>query len=250
MSAQPPLLSVIVVSRNPGPLLAATLASVWEQRWTEPELIVVDGGSTDGTREWLAARRDQLAALIASPAAGIGDALNQGVAAAHGEWLLFLGAGDRLVGDVILGELGPWLRRTEAGAVVGETAGDDGRIHKLPSRVRPLVRDFIPLSSALYRRALFADFGAFDPAFAVMAAYEFHVRLWKSHVRFKPIPLRITAGGAPGPGGAGRWRGCAEEIRIRHRYAPAWRCWGWDALSLLRFVRGNVRGLLSPPAAR
>jgi hypothetical protein len=67
-----------------------------------------------------------------------------------------------------------------------------------------------------------------------MADYEFNLRLWKNRVRFKPLPLRVVACGAGGLSDVGRWRGCAEEIRARHRYFPAWKCWLWDARSLLR----------------
>jgi len=235
MSATP-LLSVIVVCKNPGPRLHAALASVWEQRWVEPELIVVDGGSTDGTREWLEARRERLATLVSEPDAGIYNAMNQGIAAAHGEWVLFLGADDRLAGDMVLSEALNWMKKTEAGVAAGEAAFDDGRLYRLRSHVNPVARNFIHHQAAFYRRSLFAENGSFDTSLAIMADYDFNLRLWKNRVRFKPLPLRIAACGIAGASDAGRWRGYAEEIRVRHRYFPSARCWFWDALSLLRRV--------------
>lgn len=237
MSAQPPLLSVIVVCKNPGPRLAAALASVWEQRWVEPEIVVVDGASTDGTRGWLESHRDRLAVLISEPDAGVYDAMNKAVAAASGEWILFLGADDRLVGDTLLSEVLPTLQSTEAGVAAGEAAYDDGRIYQLASHVHPLVRNFVHHQSTFYRRALFDDFGRFDLSFTVAADYELNLRLWKSHVRFKPLPLRIAACAVGGLSDGGRWRVYAEEIRVRHRYAHPWKCWFWDALSIARFIR-------------
>src|SRR5450631_848132 len=77
MSAAPSF-SVIVACKNPGQRLAAALASVWDQLHVAPELIVIDGGSTDGTRDWLAAQRPRLAALVSESDRGVYDAMNKG----------------------------------------------------------------------------------------------------------------------------------------------------------------------------
>lgn len=233
MSAAPPL-SVIVVCHNPGARLPAALESIWSQLHVSPDLVVVDGGSTDGTREWLEAHRARLATLLSAPHRGIYDAMNQGIAAARGTWVLFLSVDDRLVGDMVLSEALNWLKKTEAGVAAGEAAFDDGRLYKLAVRVNPLVRNFIHHQAAFYRRTLFAENGGFDASLTIRADYDFNLRLWKNHVRFKPIPLRIAACGSHGPAGSDRWRGCREEIAVRHRYFAAWRCWWWDALSLAR----------------
>jgi putative colanic acid biosynthesis glycosyltransferase len=246
MSAAPSI-SVIVVCKNPGARLHAALASVWEQRWAEPELVVIDGASTDGSREWLEAQRARSATLVSEPDAGVYDAMNKGVAAAHGEWVLFLGAEDRLVGDMVLSEALNWMKKTEAGVAAGEAAYDDGRLYKLRSHVNPVARNFVHHQAAFYRRSLFAENGGFDSTLTVMADYDFNIRLWKNRVRFKPLPLRIAACGTRGASDAGRWRGYAEEIRVRHRYFSSWRCWFWDALSVVRFVRKKtIRNFTRP----
>jgi len=239
MSAAPPL-SVIVVCKNPGPLLPAALASVWAQKWVQPELIVIDGGSTDGTREWLEARRAQFATLVSEPDGGVYDAMNKGAAAARGDWVLFLGADDRLVGDMVLSEALNWTKKTEAGVAAGEAAYDDGRLYKLRAHVTPVARNFVHHQAAFYRRSLFEENGAFDPSLAIMADYDFNLRLWKNRVRFKPLPLRIAACGTHGLSDAGRWRGYREEIAVRHRYFSFGRCLLWDALTLVRYVRKKI----------
>ncbi len=236
MSAAPPI-SVIVVCKNPGPRLHAALASVWEQLHVRADLVVIDGGSTDGTREWLESQRARLATLVSEPDAGIYTAMNKGIAAARGDWIIFLGADDRLVGDMVLSESVNWLKKTEAGVAAGEAAYDDGRIYKLRSHVNPLARNFVHHQAAFYRRSLFAENDGFDPTLTMMADYEFNVRLWKNRVRFKPIPLRISACASGGASDSGRWRVYREEITVRHRYFSFARCLLWDALSVARFVR-------------
>ena len=46
--------------------------------------------------------------------------------------------------------------------------------------------------------------------------------------------------GIAGLSDAGRWRGYREEITVRHRYFAAWRCWCWDALSVVRYLRKKI----------
>ncbi len=232
-----PTLSLILVCKNPGPRLVAALDSVWSQEKASVEIIVIDGASTDGTREWLEAHRDRLAALVSEPDRGIYEAMNKGIALACGEWVLFLGADDRLVGKVILGEAFHWLAKTEAGVVAGEVAYDDGRLYRLRAQVNPLIRNFVHHQGAFYRRALFAESGDFETTLAIQGDYDLNLRLWKNRVRFKPIPLRIAACATHGLSDNGAWRVYREEIFVRHRYAAAWRCWFWDALSVLRFLR-------------
>lgn len=239
MSAAPTL-SVVIACLNPGARLPAALASVWAQLHVAPEIIVIDGGSTDGTREWLESQRGRLAAVVSGPDAGVYDAMNKGVALATGEWVFFLGADDRLVGDMIASEVLGWACKTEGGVMVGEAAFDDGRIYKMRSRVNPLARNFVHHQATFYRRSLFIENGPFDASLAIMADYEFNLRLWKNRVRFKPIPLRIAACGVAGLSDSGRWRGYREEITVRHRYFPPIRCLFWDALSVVRYLRKKI----------
>jgi glycosyltransferase involved in cell wall biosynthesis len=246
MSAAPTL-SVIVACKNPGPRLHAALASVWEQRHVQPELIVIDGGSTDGTVAWLEGQRARIATLVSEPDAGVYDGMNQGIAHARGDWVYFLGADDRLAGDMVLSETLNWMKKTEAGVVAGEAAFDDGRIYKLRSHVNPIARNFVHHQGAFYRRTLFEENGGFDPTLSIQADYEFNVRLWKSHIRFKPIPLRIAACGIGGISDSGSWRVYREEITVRHRYFSLARSLPWDVLSGVRFVRKQfVRTLRRP----
>lgn len=237
-----PTLSVIVACKNPGEQLHATLASVWAQLHVSAEIIVVDGGSTDGSVAWLEAQRPRLGVLISGPDGGVYDAMNKGVAHARGEWVYFLGADDRLVGDMVLSETVNWMRKTEAGVVAGEVAYDDGRIYKLRASVNAIARNFVHHQGAFYRRTLFAENGGFDTSLAVMADYDFNVRIWKSRVRFNPIPLRIAACGVGGLSDGGGWRGYREEIAVRHRYFSNARCLPWDALSVARYLRKKVVG--------
>ena len=234
-----PLVSVILVCRNPGPRFRVALASVWAQPTGTCEAVVIDGASTDGTREWLETQRARLGTLISEPDDGVYEAMNKGVAAARGDWLLFLGADDRLRNGALAG-LTPLLRQTEAGVVAGEAAYDDGRVYRLGAPTTAVRRNFVHHQAACYRRTLFAAHGDFFPDLQIMADYEFNLRLLKAGVRFESAPVRVADCGSGGLSDAGGWTGYREEIAVRHRHFPAWQCWLWDLGSVVRFARKRV----------
>lgn len=86
--------SVITVVRNGRDCIGATLESIMGQTWGDREIIVVDGLSTDGTLDVIKRYSDRIQRLIVEADHGIYDAMNKGIAAATGDWLIFMNAGD------------------------------------------------------------------------------------------------------------------------------------------------------------
>ena len=234
-----PPVSIILVCRNPGPPLRAALESVWAQPDGTCEIIVIDGASTDGTREWLETQRTRLGALVSEPDRGVYEAMNKGVAAARGEWVLFLGADDRLHEGALAGII-PVLQSSQAGVVVGEAAYDDGRVYRLGETTAAVRRNFVHHQAAYYRRELFATHCSFDPTLQIMADYDFNLRLLRAGVKFEAVSIRLAACGSGGLSDAGGWTGYREEIAVRHRQFPAWQCWLWDFGSVVRYARKKI----------
>lgn len=216
--------------------LSACLESIEIQRHLRPELIVVDRSGDAAAAAELARHRERFALLLTAPELGAVDAANRGLTHATGEWVLFLRSDDRLVGDMILSECLNWMRKTEAGVVVGEAACNDGHLAKLTSHPNPLRGPFVPPSATFYRRSLFEENGEFDATLPQLAVYDFTLRLWKSRIRFKPIPLRVVAGEyrlRPSLAVA------REEIAVRRRHFSRSRRLLSDLRSLLRGAFGR-----------
>lgn len=94
MQASDPVVSVVIPALEEAAYLPRTLSSLDTQRATEPfEVLVVDGGSTDGTQ---AVAREYGATLVEQDGTGIGAARHQGARRAAGEWLAFVDADTRL----------------------------------------------------------------------------------------------------------------------------------------------------------
>lgn len=89
-------LSIITVNLNNLEGLKRTMQSVFEQSWREFEYIVIDGGSTDSSREYIEVNAQKIDYWVSEPDTGIYSAMNKGIKVANGEYLLFLNSGDWL----------------------------------------------------------------------------------------------------------------------------------------------------------
>lgn len=87
------LFSVVIPVFNRRDLLSITLRSLWSQTFTDFETIIVDDGSTDGTREYLRGLGDRVT-VIEQAQLGPGPARNAGVARASGDYIAFLDSDD------------------------------------------------------------------------------------------------------------------------------------------------------------
>jgi len=88
-----PLVSVIINNYNYARYLPEAIESVLKQTYQNFELIVVDDGSTDNSREVIELYKDSLIAIFQENA-GQGEALNTGIAKSQGEIICFLDADD------------------------------------------------------------------------------------------------------------------------------------------------------------
>ena len=89
-----PKLSVITIVYNNVKDIERTMLSVLNQTYTNIEYIMIDGLSTDGTLDIIKKYRDKFSKLISEKDEGIYDAMNKGLAAAIGDYVLFMNSGD------------------------------------------------------------------------------------------------------------------------------------------------------------
>ena len=97
-----PLISVITVVRNDIKNIERTLCSVTGQTYTNIEFIILDGASTDGTREvieqWMQKNERQISnrkvRFLSEPDKGVYDAMNKGIKLSTGDYVIFMNSGD------------------------------------------------------------------------------------------------------------------------------------------------------------
>ena len=176
-----PRVSVIIPVFNGERHIAASLASVLDQTYRDYEVIVVDDGSTDGTRALVVATEGPIR-CIHQPNQGPAAARNTGLAAAKGELVCFLDADDVWFAEKLAIQVEFMDRDSSVGLVFSDEAEfDDGgvlcpslvstsRFHsEIASRSvidgafrKLLEENFIPTSTVMVRRECFQSTGLFD----------------------------------------------------------------------------------------
>lgn len=86
--------SVITINYNNAGGLRRTFESLFAQTYTDYELIVIDGGSTDGSREVIEGFADRITYWVSEPDGGIYPAMNKGIRQATGVYCNFMNSGD------------------------------------------------------------------------------------------------------------------------------------------------------------
>lgn len=190
MTDSQPKISIVTAVYQGAATLERLLGSIETQSWPARELVVMDGGSTDGTVDLLAAHSDRIDFWASAPDEGVYDAWNKALEQVTGDWVLFLGADDYLWHPGALADMVPHLRRKGRSCplVYGTTqvVDQEGGVLRVlgdpwPIARTELTRDMpIPNPSTFYRRDLFERVGRFDPSFRSAGDYEFLLRVCRS----------------------------------------------------------------------
>ena len=125
-----PYYTIITPSYNAGDKLNRTLDSVLAQTFPDYEIIVKDARSTDGSIEGM--RRDRRINLIRAKDDGIYDGMNQALATANGEYILFLNCGDVLHDEQVLEKAAGEIRRISREAEEGTRSQTENAGKKAP----------------------------------------------------------------------------------------------------------------------
>jgi len=175
-----PLISIILVTLNAEAYLRTCLLSIINQQYTNIELLVFDGLSTDSTIEIIKEYDTQISYWQSSPDQGIYDAMNKAIQQSTGDWIYFIGADDKLLpGFTNMCE--------ELTSKSNVYYGDMSYSGKVTSRKKysgyRLSKETICHQAIFYPRAAF-EYYSYDLHYPLAADWALNLRLW-SDKRFK-----------------------------------------------------------------
>ncbi len=218
-------ISIITPAFNRAPVLAYVLQSVLSQSWTNYELIVVDGGSSDGTVNLLE-RASRLFGSrlrwLSGPDRGLYDAINKGIRISSGDVIGVLNSDDFYSGDSVLETVAStFLTRPNVDAVYGDvrfipngaecslSASDLGNCGSASealrvARLRGTIRYYsgrhwapwmlrwgvmAPHPSLYVRRGIFDRFGVYSTDYRIASDFDWMLRCFKDS-EFEAVYVR------------------------------------------------------------
>lgn len=224
-------ISVVTAVMNGGASLPKAVLSLRRQTHEPVEHVVQDGGSTDGTLDYLAEHGHPGMVLQSEPDEGIYDAINAGISRATGDVIGLLHADDFLAGSEVLASVAEALQDPDIDGVYGDleyVARDDtGRVIRYwragEYGSQRLARGWMPPHPTLYlRREVFARAGLYDTSYQISGDYDGMLRwLTKGKVRLAYIPqvmVRMRIGGTSNRSFAQMLRKSREDYRAIRRH--------------------------------
>jgi glycosyltransferase involved in cell wall biosynthesis len=198
-----PLISIIVAVFNGVKTLQQCIDSVAKQTYPNKELIIIDGGSNDGTVDLLRANQEQISYWISEPDSGIYNAWNKGLTQAQGEWICFLGADDFFWDLQVLVQISTHLEKLPASIHVayGQSMlvnADCNNLYSVGEPWEKIKARFMQVmcinhQGVMHRRSLFEQYGKFDESFQITGDYELLLRELKTSDAFFIPDIIIVA---------------------------------------------------------
>ena len=180
-----PLISIITAVYNGDNFLTQAIQSIQAQSYDNIEHIIIDGESTDNTKNILKKCDNHIDFWISEPDEGIYDAMNKGIRYSNGEWLLFLGAD-----DILLDSIHNFVRNIKNSSSVyygNVIYQSNNRIYDGKFNVLKLIRRNIPHQGTFYPKSIFKD-NLYDTTFNLLADYAFNLRMYsKTDYVYLPI---------------------------------------------------------------
>ena len=191
-------ISIITVNYNDKKGLEKTINSVVNQSFTDIEFLVIDGNSSDGSKEIIEKYKSKINYWVSEPDLGIYNAMNKGIKAAKGEFIIFMNAGDSFFDDDVLSKSNPLLN-SNIGIYYGNL------IFKLNEKQTKLCRppselsfsyfvDFsLPHQATFIKKELFSYYFFYNETLKIMSDWEFNIFcICKQNVSYKHLDLIIA----------------------------------------------------------
>ncbi len=200
MTKDLPKISLITPTLNQGKFIKQTIQSVLSQNYPNLEYLIIDGGSTDETKEILESYGNKLI-WISEKDKGQSEAINKGLKTVTGEILGYLNSDDYLEKNALVkvGEF--FTQNNNAYWLTGKcyTVDENGReTRKLITSYKNLflkylrskwlfyIVQFISQPATFWRREVTKKIGLFDKSLHYSMDYDYWLRIWQ---KYKPYYL-------------------------------------------------------------
>ncbi len=192
--------TIIIPTFNAGKFLPGALKSILNQNFSDFEILVMDGLSSDHTINIAkeASSFDNRIRVISQKDSGIYDAMNKGIHHAKGEWVYFLGSDDRLKGHDVLNLVKEKAERSKVDFIYGDALVNN-KVYDGPFSYEKLLRKNICHQAIFFRRTVFDLCGDYNISFKLHADWDLNLRIFRSvNIKTEYINLVVAYFGEGG----------------------------------------------------
>lgn len=230
-----PKISIVIATLNCAQCLGKCLESIISQTYSNKEIVLIDGVSSDGTLDLIQKYNRNIAYWESSPDTGIYQAWNKSLHHVSGEWLVFLGADDFFYSNDVLSQMAVHLNNLQSmslvyGCALLENEKDIknriGSLWRWKTFVRRMTN--IPHTAAFHNAKYFFEHGVFDESFKIAGDYELLLRCGKD-LKVAFIDQLVVCIGINGVSKRLIVPSLKEARRaqIKNKAGPTWKIWMW-----------------------
>lgn len=181
--------TVITVTYNCVGTIERTINSVLAQKYNNIEYIIIDGKSTDGTKNIIQKYDKQLAYWVSESDSGIYNAMNKGISHATGDIISFLNGDDWYLDDAVFDKIYDLFTNSNAQIVAGRVTseGNPRRIIKYEDLDILYYKMVLPHQAIFARKEIFEKYGYFNEQYKTAGDYDWILRLYT-----EGIPITCT----------------------------------------------------------
>ena len=175
-------ISIITINLNNKIGLRQTIASVAEQKFTDFEYIIIDGGSSDGSKEIIESFKEYIDFWVSEPDKGIYDAMNKGLKRVMGDYVYFLNSGDYFLFPGVLNLIDKEITKTNPDFLMAGVLKSNPSTGEYSTEL-PTIIDKISLfkkmvchQTLFVHKNVFNEIGNFDISYKIKADYDWILR--------------------------------------------------------------------------
>lgn len=189
--------SIAIATFNSSDTIEELLSSIYNQTYTNYEVIFVDGKSIDNTVEIIQKYKQKNDKLISEPDGGVYDAMNKAIDLATGDYLIFMGSDDHFIAWNVLQNIANEITEKEECVYYGNVYMEGYKIvwRKKFSKW-DWVRGTICHQALLYPKHIYKKY-KYDLKYKINADYDYNLSLFNK-VKFKHIDIIISYFSASG----------------------------------------------------
>lgn len=222
-----PKFSIITINYNDSQGLKNTIGSVVGQSWKDYEFLVIDGNSTDGSKEIIARNRGKITYALSEPDTGVYNAMNKGILAAKGDFVIFMNSGDLFHNDQVLEKANALIDGSAdiyyGDVIVKKPASERHKTYPDQLTFSYFYTNALCHQATFIRRQLFHDHFLYNENYKIYSDGEFFLyTICKIGVPYKHIHLTVAIYDFTGISSNPKYEKLHEQERMQsiHKFFP------------------------------